>query len=239
MMASLGSASEAGVMEEARGGWTVSDGVSLIKQAGVRVVRHAAAVCISSAEGTHSASINWVYRAVEGEASGGRPVYKKDGADVWMEYGSARAHWQVKLRADKGKDVSLMTSLGSASEAGVMEETRGGWKVYDFSAKVWKEHAGVRMTCIEDSEAVEDSEDEASFDETSLPAEEEVSQQELDQIAAAVAPSLALSQASSASSPSSTPAPSATRFKQALVRRAGRPCRGRAALLSVRLHGDA
>ena len=103
------------------------------------------AVRISGAEGTHSASINGVYCAVEGEASGGRPVYKKDGADSWIEYWPARAEWQVKIGKNKGRDVAMMTSLGSAKEAGVVEEARGGWQVYDASAEVWKEQAGVRV----------------------------------------------------------------------------------------------
>ena len=40
---------------------------------------------VSGATGTRSASINGVCRPVEEEASGGRPVYKKNGGDVGGE----------------------------------------------------------------------------------------------------------------------------------------------------------
>ena len=50
------------------------------------------AVQVSGATGSHAASINGVYRPVAGEEVGGKPVYKKDGADMWIEYGRARIH---------------------------------------------------------------------------------------------------------------------------------------------------
>ena len=43
------------------------------------------AVRVSGATGPNSGSINGVYLQVEGESSGGRPVYKKDGADSWID----------------------------------------------------------------------------------------------------------------------------------------------------------
>ena len=46
----------------------------------------AAAVQITGATGPNAAHINGVYRPVAGEGVGGKPVYKKDGADTWIEY---------------------------------------------------------------------------------------------------------------------------------------------------------
>ncbi len=58
------------------------------EQAGVRVVRYAAAVQVSGATGT-AAHINGVYRPVAGEGVGGKPVYKKDGAGAGGGEGGA------------------------------------------------------------------------------------------------------------------------------------------------------
>ena len=81
---------EAGAVEEVTGGWQVvnEDGTSFSVQAGVRVVRKVDAVWISGATGKHAASVNGVYHPVAGEACGGRPVYKKEDGDVWIEYWS-------------------------------------------------------------------------------------------------------------------------------------------------------
>ena len=55
-----------------------------IEQAGVRVVRHAAAVQVSGATGPAAATINGVYRPVAEEGVGGKPVYKKDGLTLGL-----------------------------------------------------------------------------------------------------------------------------------------------------------
>ena len=101
-------------------------------------------VLVSGATGPNSATINGVYRPVEGEASGGRPVYKKDGADTWIEYWTANERWQVKPGENRGKNNACwMDSIKNAIEAGVVQEVTGGWKVSDNS--VLKDQAGVRV----------------------------------------------------------------------------------------------
>lgn len=93
-MHSIGQASEAGV-EEVKGGWAVGGEDVFYVQAGVMVVRHAAAVLVSGAHGPHSENINGLYRPMEAEASGGRPVYKKD--EVRREHDEAAATLARKL----------------------------------------------------------------------------------------------------------------------------------------------
>ena len=67
-MSSLGNQKEAMVVEEVTAGWKVYDATTKVwsEQAGVRVVRYAAAVQVSGATGPHAASINGVYRPVAG-----------------------------------------------------------------------------------------------------------------------------------------------------------------------------
>jgi hypothetical protein len=108
-------------------------------------VRHAASVQVSGATGTAAATINGVYRPVAGEGVGGKPVYKKDGADVCIEYWPGREQWQMKPGSDTGRDSACMHSLGYQKEAGVVEEVTAGWYVYDSTTKVWSEQAGVRV----------------------------------------------------------------------------------------------
>ena len=93
-MHSIGQAREARV-EEVKGGWAVGGEDVFHVQAGVTVVRHAAAVLVSGATGPHSESINGLYRPMEGEASRGRPVYKKD--EVQREHDEAAATLARKL----------------------------------------------------------------------------------------------------------------------------------------------
>jgi len=168
-------------------------------------------VQVSGATGPHAASINGVYRPVAGEGVGGKPVYKKDGADVLIEYWPGREQWQLKPASDKGKDLSYMASLGTQKEAGVVEEVTAGWKVYDSTTKVWSEQAGVRV--VRHAAAVQVSGASGS---NALTKKEEDEEEELDDIAAAVAESLAFSQATPLSLPraSAHPVTSAPRVKR-------------------------
>ncbi len=113
------------------------------RDAGVKVMRYAAPVRVSGATGPHSVSINGVYRQVEGEASGGRPVYKKDGADSWIEYWTESDCWQVKPGNARGENTSQCWMQTSAKDAVVVEEVTGEWKVAQQG--VFKEQAGVKV----------------------------------------------------------------------------------------------
>jgi hypothetical protein len=142
-MLSLGAQKEVGVVEEVTAGWKVYDSNTKVwsEQAGVRVVRHAAAVQVSGTTGPNAAIINGVYRLVVGEGVGGKPVYKKDGADTWIEY------WPGTMAAEGGKrqgDGCCLHAFTGRPE-GVVEEVTAGWKVYDSTTKVCSEQAGVRV----------------------------------------------------------------------------------------------
>ena len=97
----------------------------------------AAAVQITGATGPNAAHINGVYRPVAGEGVGGKPVYKKDGADTWIEYRPVseyrpgKEQWQLKPGSSRGKDAAWMASLGTQKEARMVEEVTAGWAVYD------------------------------------------------------------------------------------------------------------
>ncbi len=84
-----------------------------------------------------------MYRPVAGEGVGGKPVYKKDGADVWIEYWPGREQWQLKPGSYKGRESAYMHSLGNQKEAGVVEEVTAGWNVADGNS--FSEQAGVRV----------------------------------------------------------------------------------------------
>ena len=103
----------------------------------------AAAVQITGATGPNAAHINGVYRPVAGEGVGGKPVYKKDGADTWIEYRPGKEQWQLKPGSSKGKDAAMMHSLGTQKEAGVVEEVTAGWNVADGNS--FSKQAGVRV----------------------------------------------------------------------------------------------
>jgi len=103
-------------------------------QAGVRVVRKVDEVRISGATGVHAASVNGVYHPVSGEACGGRPVYKKEDGDSWIEYRAESHKWQVKAGASRGGDTSWMSSAGVETQAGAVEEVTGGWVVSNDDA---------------------------------------------------------------------------------------------------------
>ena len=102
------------------------------------------AVRISGATGDNAADINGVYQPVAGEACGGRPVYKKEGGDVWIEYWSELCQWQVKAGTSRGQNRCLMHSVRAETQAGAVEEVAGGWKVW-LSTKAFQAQEGVRV----------------------------------------------------------------------------------------------
>jgi hypothetical protein len=166
------------------------------------------AVQVSEATGPVAATINGVYRPVAGEGVGGKPVYKKEGDDTWIEYWPGRDEWQLKPGSDKGKDVAYLASLGTQKEAGVVEEVTLGERYTIQPRKsgasrrefVW---CGLRQRCR--SAALRGS--------NAWTVVEEESQQELDDMAATVAKSLALSQEAPPSLPPSSAHP-VTRVKR-------------------------
>jgi len=110
---------------------------------------HAAAVEVSGATGPNAAHINGVYKPVAEERVGGKPVYKKDGADIWIEYWPGKEQWQLKPASSKGSDAAYMHSLGTQKEAGMVEEVTDGkpikWTVYDSTKNVWSEQDGTKV----------------------------------------------------------------------------------------------
>eukprot|EP00802_Teleaulax_amphioxeia_P007103 Tamp_07109.p1 GENE.Tamp_07109~~Tamp_07109.p1 ORF type:complete len:383 (+),score=76.91 Tamp_07109:663-1811(+) len=103
------------------------------------------AVRISGVTGGWADSVNGVYHPVTGEACGDRPVYKKEGGDVWIEYWSETGQWKVnKGEDDRGKNVGMMFSAQSDA-AGAVEEVTVGWKVGNDSGKGFSVQEGVRV----------------------------------------------------------------------------------------------
>ena len=76
-----------------------------------------------------------------GEAFGGRPVYKKEGGDVWIEYWSASEKWHVKAGVHRGQDTCVMLSVRAETQARAVEEVTGDWKVLDNSTKAFEAQA--------------------------------------------------------------------------------------------------
>jgi hypothetical protein len=109
----------------------------------------AEAVEVSGATGPNAAHINGVYQPVAEEGVGGKPVYKKDGADIWIEYWPGKEQWQLKPASSKGSDAAYMHSLGTQKEAGMVEEVTDGkpikWTVYDSTKNVWSEQDGTKV----------------------------------------------------------------------------------------------
>jgi hypothetical protein len=106
------------------------------------VVRKASAVRVSGVTGGLASTVNGSYLPMDGEESGGRPVYKKGRDEVYIEYLAALGQWQVKPGANRGTDIAYMSSVEQREEAGVVEEVRCGWQVYNPTSKTWEQQAG-------------------------------------------------------------------------------------------------
>ena len=85
-------------------------------------------VRVGGVTGVFAANSNGVYHPIAGETCGGRPVYKKEGEDVWIEYWPDQERWQVKPGASRGTDKCFMQSEGG-EEAGAVEDVTGIWEV--------------------------------------------------------------------------------------------------------------
>ena len=80
-----------------------------------------------------------------GEQVEGRPVYKMDGADLWIMYWTETGVWHLKTAtALKGTDSAFMYSLGTQKET-LVEDMTDGWAVYDPISKSYNRQEGVRV----------------------------------------------------------------------------------------------
>ena len=86
-----------------------------------------------------------MYEVVEGEHVEGRPVYKMDGADLWIMYWTETGVWHLKTAtALKGTDSAFMYSLGTQQET-LVEDMTDGWAVYDPITTSYSIQEGVRV----------------------------------------------------------------------------------------------
>ena len=94
--------------------------------------------------GNNVSAFNGIYLPVDEKESKGRPIYKKEGRDVYIEYHAATGKWHVKekAKADRGSNTRSMTSVDECEEAGGVEEVRCGWEVYNATSQAFEQQAG-------------------------------------------------------------------------------------------------
>ena len=100
-----------------------------------RAIRAAPPVSITGVTGTRASSINGVYTAA-GARSGDRPLYRRDGGDVWIEYNADREKWMIKGASCLGEFKGWMRSSDRCPGAQVVEEVPS-WDVWDRDCNAW------------------------------------------------------------------------------------------------------
>jgi len=93
--------------------------------------RPVVAVWVSGVTGVNASKVNGTYLLIEEQQRGGRPAYKKEGADVWIEYFPASSRWQVKEEEWLGTDTCYMASVSKCQDTEAVEEVSCGWEVFD------------------------------------------------------------------------------------------------------------
>ena len=109
------------------------------------------AVRISGATGDNAWRVNGVYEVTD-EVSGGMPVYKKQGAEMWLEYHVSLGQWLSRLTKDKGQ-ANFYRYAYVACDVGVLPDNapRGAWYVWVNNA--FKAQASVVVTPMSAAEA--------------------------------------------------------------------------------------
>jgi hypothetical protein len=98
---------------------------------------HVSPVKISGVESGKGSLVNGTFFPVDGESCGGKPVYKKQDEDAWIEY-TASDKWQIKPAESKGTSNCWMTSRESCKQTRTVEEVFGGWKVWNVITNKWE-----------------------------------------------------------------------------------------------------
>jgi len=96
--------------------------------------------------------VNGLYEVTD-EISGGMPVYKKQRAELWLEYHVSLCQWMLKSTASKGQENNA-TCAYVACDVGVLPDKapRGAWHVAFFFSSLAAQ-ASVVVTRVSASEA--------------------------------------------------------------------------------------
>jgi hypothetical protein len=105
-----------------------------------QIVRAAEPVCIAGVTGARAACINGVYTAA-GPRSALRPLYRKQGGDVWIEYHADKEKWMVKGSTFLGDFKGWMRSSDKCPGARVAQDVPS-WDLWDKESNSWvKQHS--------------------------------------------------------------------------------------------------
>jgi len=108
------------------------------------------AVRISGARGNYAWYVNGLYEVTD-EVSGGKPVYKKQGAEMWLEYHVSRGEWMSRPTYCKGQASNACYAYVDC-DVGVLPDKapRGAWHVW--VNRSLKAQASVVVTPISEEE---------------------------------------------------------------------------------------
>jgi len=104
------------------------------------------AVRISGASGKKANAINGLYAMVLNEYSGGMPVYKKQGAEQWLEYVASSGRWISRHTVCKGQGNSYGHAY-VACKIGVLPENTpaGDWYTYKSEDRTWEAQRNITI----------------------------------------------------------------------------------------------
>jgi len=89
---------------------------------------------------------NGHYAVVSGETCGGKPVFKKEDGDVWIEYWSAAKRWHVKIGASDRGTVSCCMQSQDAEATQFPWEAKDVWEVYISTKKALEPQLSATVT---------------------------------------------------------------------------------------------
>ena len=112
------------------------------------------AVQISGVESGRGSLINGKYFPVAGETCG-KPVYKKENEDVWIEYASSD-QWQIKSARNKGTTTCWMASRGENKHTKTVEEVMGSWTAWNTTEQKWETQRYCSVVLVDEKNGLKD-----------------------------------------------------------------------------------
>jgi hypothetical protein len=109
-------------------------------QKSVVVISVGAPIVISGVMGERGPHVNGFYTATD-LVFGKRPVYKKDGADAYIEYHADKEKWVVKRGQRRGKFTGWVRSSVPCASHTIGDVA--GWDVFDKSCRQWRPQDGI------------------------------------------------------------------------------------------------
>jgi hypothetical protein len=118
------------------GKWIVYGGSSHDSQPNIRVeVVLYNTLRINGASGVNGPHVNGIYIPTS-ETRDGVSAYKKEGAEIWLEYCAVSRYWQLILTEDRGSDGKAWAKLPCDIIMAPERTIPGRWTVYDGSSFV-------------------------------------------------------------------------------------------------------